>query len=87
MIKDLEIRIEGLPFMSCPVCFGGEDTLMRESLNTGIGVLMGVTAVVLACFARFVVTLVRRARFAPLEITHHSSSRSPILNQQSPTIH
>ena len=27
----------------------------RESLNAGIGVLMGVTAIVLACFARFFV--------------------------------
>jgi len=26
--------------MACPVCFGGEDTAMRESLNAGIGVLM-----------------------------------------------
>jgi hypothetical protein len=30
--------------MACPVCFGGDDTLMRESLNTGIAVLMGVTS-------------------------------------------
>jgi hypothetical protein len=50
--------------MACPVCFGGEDALVRESLNTGIGVLMGVTAVVLACFARFFLTLARRARRA-----------------------
>jgi maltodextrin utilization protein YvdJ len=50
--------------MACPVCFGGEDALVRESLNTGIGVLMGVTAVVLACFARFIVTLARRSREA-----------------------
>jgi hypothetical protein len=47
--------------MSCPVCFGGEDAAMRESLNAGIGVLMGVTGVVLACFAGFFVTLARRA--------------------------
>jgi hypothetical protein len=47
--------------MSCPVCFGGEDAAMRESLNAGIGVLMGVTAVVLGCFARFFVMLARRA--------------------------
>ena len=38
--------------------------MVRESLNTGIGVLMGVTAVVLACFARFIVTLARRSREA-----------------------
>jgi hypothetical protein len=48
--------------MACPVCFGGDDVLMRESLNAGIGVLMGVTAIVLAFFARFVVNLVRRSR-------------------------
>jgi hypothetical protein len=48
--------------MACPVCFGGEDTVMRESLNAGIGVLMGVTTIVLAAFARFIVVLARRAR-------------------------
>ena len=50
--------------MACPVCFGGEDTAMRESLNAGIGVLMGVTAIVLSGFARFIVMLVRRSREA-----------------------
>jgi hypothetical protein len=48
--------------MACPVCFGGEDTAMRESLNAGIGVLMGVTAIVLAGFARFILLLARRQR-------------------------
>jgi hypothetical protein len=70
--------------MACPVCFGGEDTLMRESLNTGIGVLMGVTVIVLAGFARFVVTLVRRAQLAaPLESSH----QSPVFTQPSSTTH
>jgi hypothetical protein len=70
--------------MACPVCFGGDDTLMRESLNTGIGVLMGVTAIVLAGFAGFVVMLVRRARLAaPLESGH----QPPLFSQQSsPTL-
>jgi hypothetical protein len=53
--------------MACPVCFGGEDTVMRESLNAGIGVLMGVTAIVLAGFGRLIVVLARRAR----EHAHH----------------
>jgi hypothetical protein len=35
---------------------------MRESLNAGIGVLMGVTAIVLAGFARFILLLARRSR-------------------------
>ena len=47
--------------MACPVCFGGEDTVVRESLNAGIGVLLGVTGVVLGSFARFFVVLARRA--------------------------
>ena len=50
--------------MACPVCFGGEDTVMRESLNAGIGVLMGVTTIVLAGFARLIVVLARRSREA-----------------------
>jgi hypothetical protein len=50
--------------MACPVCFGGDDTVVRESLNAGIGVLLGVTAVVLGLLARFIVQLARRARTA-----------------------
>ena len=51
--------------MSCPVCFGGDDPVVRESLNAGIGVLLGVTGVVLGCFAGFFVKLARRARNEP----------------------
>jgi hypothetical protein len=50
--------------MACPVCFGGDDPMMRESLNAGIGVLLGVTGIVLGCFARFFVALARRSRAA-----------------------
>ena len=50
--------------MSCPVCFGGDDPVVRESVNAGIGVLLGVTIVVLGCFARFFISLARRARRA-----------------------
>lgn len=48
--------------MACPVCFGGDDLMVRESLNAGIGVLLGVTGVVLGCFARFFLSLARRSR-------------------------
>ena len=48
--------------MACPICFGGDDLVTRESLNAGIGVLMGVTLVVLVCFARLVWQLARRSR-------------------------
>jgi hypothetical protein len=42
----------------------------RQTLNAGIGVLMGVTVVVLALFARFFVTLARRSRAAAHLVDH-----------------
>jgi hypothetical protein len=48
--------------MSCPVCFGGGDDGVRESLNAGIGVLLGVTVIVLGLFARFFVKLARLSK-------------------------
>jgi len=48
--------------MSCPVCFGGDDPVVREGLTAGIGVLVSVTVVVLGCFARFFLALARRSR-------------------------
>ena len=48
--------------MSCPVCYAPTDVVVRESLNLGIFVLLGITGVVLAGVARFVVGVVRRSR-------------------------
>jgi hypothetical protein len=59
--------------MACPVCFSAvADPAVRESMNAGILVLLGVTAVVLACFLRFFVALARRSREAAhlVEPTH-----------------
>ena len=47
---------------ACTVCFGAVEPIVRESMNAGILVLLGVTVCVLACFARFFVSLARRAR-------------------------
>jgi hypothetical protein len=63
--------------MACPICFGGDDLVARESLNAGIGVLMGVTLVVLACFARFVWQLARRSREAAHLVTEDYWKRPP----------
>jgi hypothetical protein len=58
--------------MACPVCFGGDDIAIRESLNAGIGILLGVTAIVLGAFLRFFFQLARRAR--------ESSAAGPVLS-------
>ena len=48
--------------MACPVCFGGEDPIVRDGLIAGVSVLFGVTLVVLGCFARFFLSLARKSR-------------------------
>lgn len=50
--------------MACAVCFGEVAPIVRESMNVGIIVLLGVTLSVLGCFARFFIVLARRARAA-----------------------
>ena len=55
--------------MSCPVCFNAatSDDTVRQSINLGIFVLMGVTGVVLAGFLRFIVSIARRSGQAGLK--------------------
>ncbi|MGE0360548.1 MAG: hypothetical protein AB7H93_10230 [Vicinamibacterales bacterium] len=62
----LSDALRGITRMACPVCFTGDDPILRDSLSAGIGVLVAVTLVVLACFATFFVVLARRARAAAL---------------------
>ena len=53
--------------MACPVCYApAADAAIRESMNLGIFVLLGVTLLVLAGFARFFVALARRSKAASL---------------------
>lgn len=54
--------------MSCPVCFNAAalDDTVRQSINWGIFVLMGVTGVVLAGFLRFIISIAGRSRTAPV---------------------
>lgn len=70
----------------CPVCFSGADAVTRETLNAGIGVLLGVTAIVLAMFARFFVKLARRSRAAAHLVDHAlPASRSDVPAETSAT--
>jgi hypothetical protein len=50
--------------LSCPVCYAPADPVVRESLNVGIFVLLGVTTVVLVGVIRFMTSIVRRSREA-----------------------
>lgn len=55
-----------LPLL-CPVCYQPVDEVVRSSLNLGILVLLGTTAAVLVCFARFFLSLARRSREASID--------------------
>ena len=58
--------------MACPVCYApAADAAIRESMNLGIFVLLGVTLVVLAGFARFFVGLARRSTAAAHLVDGH----------------
>jgi hypothetical protein len=50
--------------LACTVCIGNTDSVMAAGMNNGILVLLGVIGSVLACFAWFIVSLARRARYA-----------------------
>ena len=60
--------------MECPVCFSPAEPSVRESMNIGILVLLGATAGVLACFARFFLALARRSREAAHLVQHDETS-------------
>jgi len=44
---------------ACPICFQIEDAHATSGIRAGVGVLMGVTGVVLVGFARFATRLIR----------------------------
>jgi hypothetical protein len=61
--------------MSCPVCFStAADHTVREGLNAGIFVLLGVTFLVLGGVARFFVQLARRSRDAAHLVDEHPAT-------------
>jgi hypothetical protein len=64
--------------MACPVCFSAVEPSIRESMNMGILVLLGVTAAVLTCFARFFLLLARRSREANTDDVAAGVSRSAV---------
>jgi hypothetical protein len=50
--------------LACPVCFGQNDSPMAQAMNLGILLMLVVVGGVLAGFAAFFISLVRRARLA-----------------------
>ena len=65
---------------ACPVCFGDPNSAMSIGASWGIAVMIGVTAGVLACFARFFLYLLKRSRMAVgqrIDLSPSSQAGSP----------
>lgn len=50
--------------LACPVCFGQTDSPLARAMNSGILLMLGIVAVMLAAFASFFICLIRRAKLA-----------------------
>ena len=66
---------------ACPVCFGDPNSAMSIGASWGILVMIGITAGVLGCFARFFLYLLKRSRMAigervDLSPSSHAGSHS-----------
>jgi hypothetical protein len=61
--------------LACPVCFGENDSPQAKAMNAGIVLMLGVVIVMMALFASFFVSLVRRARLADAELVRAGSER------------
>jgi len=48
--------------LACPVCFRVEESATTDGVRAAVVVLVGVTAVVLGAFARFIVGFAKRER-------------------------
>ncbi|MDA1183620.1 MAG: hypothetical protein O2930_03115 [Acidobacteria bacterium] len=68
--------------MACPVCFSSVEPAVRESLNAGIFVLLGITAIVLGCFLRFFVALARRSRASAHLVGETAERPHPVSNHE-----
>lgn len=47
---------------ACPVCYGANDSQMNAGMNTALGLMLGITGVVLAIITAFFVMMWRRYR-------------------------
>ena len=67
--------------LACPVCFGQSDAPMAKAMNQGILLMLVIVGGVLAAFATFFISLVRRAKMAEdsasAEAGHHDLASDP----------
>jgi hypothetical protein len=56
------MRSRSAPLLPCVVCFSAADPVVRDSVNAGVFVLLGVTLLVLTGILAFLVGMMRRAR-------------------------
>ena len=63
--------------LACPVCFGQSDSPLAKAMNMGILLMLLVVGGMMAAFASFFISLVRRARQAEAEAESHRAHSEP----------
>ena len=59
--------------LSCPVCFGANDSPMNAGMNAALLVMLGITGVVLSTIGAFFLMMWRRHRRSRVRISEVSS--------------
>jgi hypothetical protein len=62
---------------ACPVCFGQNDSPLAKAMNMGILFMLLVVGGMMAAFASFFISLVRRARQAEAEAERLRAQSEP----------
>ena len=63
--------------LACPVCFGQSDSPLAKAMNMGILLMLLVVGGMMAAFASFFISLVRRARQAEADAERHRAHSEP----------
>jgi hypothetical protein len=63
--------------LACPMCFGQSDSPLAKAMNTGIFLMLLVVGGMMAAFASFFISLVRRARQAEADAEHDRAHSEP----------
>jgi hypothetical protein len=63
--------------LACPVCFGQSDSPLAKAMNMGILLMLLVVGGMMAAFASFFISLVRRARQAEADAERDRAHSEP----------
>lgn len=80
VVVTIMLALADATVLACPICFRVEENATTDGVLAAVGVLLGVTAVVLGAFGTFVIRFARRE--AGSQVTRSQITRSQIARSQ-----